>query len=32
VIKHYDQKQDGEERVCWAYTSTSVVHHWRKSG
>jgi hypothetical protein len=27
VIKHYDQKQDGEERVCWAYTSTSVVHH-----
>jgi hypothetical protein len=31
-MEHHDQNQAKEERVYLAYTSTSIVHHWRKSG
>lgn len=25
--EHHDQKQAGEDRVYWAYSSTLMVHH-----
>lgn len=30
-MKHYDQKQAGEETVYLMFTSASIVCHWRKS-
>jgi hypothetical protein len=32
MIKHYNQKQLGQERACLMYTSSIIVHQKRKSG